>query len=118
VARGQIETALAEWPDDYRLYSSLGQALAGLGRKEDAIAAGQKAIEMMPIEKDMYIGPQLIHDLALIYTRLEMFDEALDQIDLLLSIPSKFSVTMMKKDPRWDSLRDRPQYREIVEKYS
>ncbi|MGB5159751.1 MAG: protein kinase [Thermoanaerobaculia bacterium] len=118
VARGEIETALAERPDDYRLYASLGQALAGLGRKEQAIAAGKKAVEMMPIEKDMYIGPQLVDDLALIYTCLGMVEEALDQIDLLLSIPSKFSVTILEKDPRWDGLRDHPRYREIVEKYS
>jgi len=118
VARTEIETALAERPDDYRLYASLGQALAGLGRKEQAIEAGQKAIGMMPIEKDMYIGPQLVHDLALIYTRLGERDEALDQIDLLLSIPSKFSVTILEIDPRWDGLRDHPRYREIIEEYS
>ncbi|MGB5657897.1 MAG: hypothetical protein WBO54_00310, partial [Thermoanaerobaculia bacterium] len=118
VARGEIETALAERPDDYRLYASLGQALAGLGRKEQAIAAGKKAVEMMPIEKDMYIGPQLVDDLALIYTRLGMVEEALDQIDLLLSIPAKFSVVVLEMDPRWDGLRDHPRYREIVEKYS
>ncbi|MGB6364090.1 MAG: hypothetical protein WBG64_15605, partial [Thermoanaerobaculia bacterium] len=118
VARGEIEQALAERPDDYRLYASLGQALAGLGRKEEAIAAGKKAIEMMPIEKDMYIGPQLVHDLAVIYTRLGMVEEALDQIDLLLSIPAKFSVVVLKMDPRWDALRDHPRYRELLEKYS
>jgi TolB-like protein/Flp pilus assembly protein TadD len=118
VARTEIETALAERPDDYRLYASLGQALAGLGRKEEAIAAGKKAIDMMPIEKDMYIGPRLVHDLALIYTRLGEPEEALDQIDLLLSIPAKFSVVVLEMDPRWDGLRDHPRYREIVEKYS
>ena len=118
VARRQIEEALVERPDDYRLYASLGLALAGLGRKEPAIAAGKKAIEMMPIEKDMYIGPQLVHDLALIYTRLRRVEEALDQIDLLLSIPAKFSVTVLEMDPRWDILRDHPRYREIVERYS
>ncbi len=118
VARGEIEQALAERPDDYRLYASLGQALAGLGRKEQAIAAGKKAIGMMPIDKDMYIGPRLIYDLALIYARLGERGEALDQIDLLLSIPAKFSVTSLEMDPRWDGLRDHPRYREIVEKYS
>ncbi len=118
VARGEIEQALAERPDDYRLYASLGQALAGLGRKEQAIAAGKKAIAMMPIEKDMYIGPRLVHDLALIYTRLGMVEEALDQIDLLLSIPAKFSVVVLEMDPRWDALRDHPRYREILAEYS
>ena len=118
MARGSLETALAERPDDYRLFASLGMTLAGLGRKEEAVAAGRKALELMPIEKDVYIGHQLLLDLAVTYARLGMVEEALEALDRLLSIPAKFSVTMLKKDPRWDSLRDHPRYREIVEKYS
>ena len=117
-ARAVLEEALAERPNDYRLHASLGKALAGLGRKEEAIAAGKRAIELMPIEKDFYIGPQYILDLARTYTLLGMRDEALEQIDLLLSIPAKFSVELLKISPRWDSLRDHPRYQEIVEKYS
>ncbi len=118
MARVEIEKALAERPDDYRLHASLGMALAGLGRKEEAIAAGQKAVEMMPIEKDIYIGQQFPADLALIYARLGEDEAALDQIDLLLSIPAKFSVAVLRLDPRWDSLRDHPRYQEILDKHS
>jgi serine/threonine protein kinase/TolB-like protein/Flp pilus assembly protein TadD len=118
MARADIEKALAERPDDYRLHASLGMALAGLGRREQAIAAGQKAVEMMPIEKDIYIGQQFPADLALIYARLGEVEAALDQIDLVLSIPAKFSVAVLRIDPRWDGLRDHPRYQEILEKYS
>ena len=118
VALTKIEQALADRPDDYRLHASLGMALAGLGRKAQAIAAGKKAIEIMPVEKDAYIGPQFIVDLALIYTQLGEVDEALDQLDLMLSIPSKFSVTVLRMDPRWDALRDHPKYQELLAKYS
>jgi tetratricopeptide (TPR) repeat protein len=92
--------------------------LAGLGRKEEAIAAGRKALELMPLEKDVYIGHQLLLDLAITYARLGMVEEALEAIDQLLSIPAKFSVRFFEIDPRWDGLRDHPRYREIVEKYS
>ena len=93
-------------------------ALAGLGRKAQAIAAGKKAIEIMPVEKDAYIGPQYVVDLAVIYTRLGELDKALDQLDLMLSIPSKFSVAKLRIDPRWDALRDHPRYQEILAKHS
>ena len=71
----------------------------------------------MPMTKRQY-RHQLLLDLAVTYARLGMVEEALEALDRLLSIPAKFSVTMLKKDPRWDSLRDHPRYREIVEKYS
>ena len=118
VSRGYLETVLAERPDDYRLFASLGMTLAGLGRQEEAVAAGRKALEMMPIEKDVYIGHQLLLDLAVSYARLGMVEEALEALDRLLSIPAKFSVRLLEIDPRWDGLRDHPRYREIVEKYS
>ncbi len=105
-------------PHDYRIHASLGNALAGLGQKEEAIAAGKRAIELMPVEKDAYIGPQYIFDLARTYTLLGMQEEALAQIDLLLSIPAKFSVELLETSPRWDTLRDHPRYQEIVDKYS
>ena len=118
MARTEIEEALADRPDDYRLHASLGLALAGLGRKEQAVAAGRKAVEMMPFDKDAYIGQQYMADLALIYARLGEVDKALPQIDRVLSIPTKFSVAMLEADPRWDGLRDHPRYREIIEKHS
>jgi tetratricopeptide (TPR) repeat protein len=113
-----VEAALIDRPEDYRLHSSRGVALAGLGRRDEAIAAGQRAIELMPIEKDLYIGGQFIHDMALIYAMLGEAEEALEQLDRLLSIPAKFSVMMLKKDPRWDSLRDHPRYQDLIDKYS
>ncbi len=113
-ARIELESALADRPDDYRLHSSMGLALAGLGQRLEAIAAGKKAQELMPIETDLYIGSQFLYDLALTHARLGEIEEALDQIDLMLSVPSKFSVTALRNDPRWDPLRDHPRYRELI----
>ena len=69
-ARIELEKALEERPEDYRLYGSLGIALAGLGRKDEAIDAGRKSVEMQPVDKEAYIGPMQVENLALIYTRV------------------------------------------------
>jgi TolB-like protein/Flp pilus assembly protein TadD len=115
-ARGELEKALEARPDDYRLYSSLGLALAGLGRKAEAIAAGRKAVEMQPIEEEAYIGPPLVKTLALIYARVGEHDLALDQLALLLAIPAKTSVSELRLDPRWDPLRDNVRFQNLIDK--
>jgi hypothetical protein len=72
---------------------------------------------MQPVEKEAYIGPWLVENLALIYTRVGEVELAIDELDYLLSIPSKFSVSVLRLDPRWDPLRDHPRFQELLEKY-
>ena len=114
-ARIALEKELEKRPDDYRLHSGLGLAYAGLGRKAEAIAAGKRAVEMQPVEKDAYIGPRQVRNLARIYTEVGELDLAVDQLEILLSIPSKLSVPLLRLDPRWDPLRDHPRFQELLE---
>jgi TolB-like protein/Flp pilus assembly protein TadD len=116
VSRAELEKALEARPDDYRLHSGLGLALAGLGRKAEAIAAGEKAVEMQPIEKEAYIGPLMLHNLALIHVRVGEHERAIDELERLLSIPSRVSVAELRLDPRWDPLRDNPRFQELIDK--
>jgi tetratricopeptide (TPR) repeat protein len=50
--RAEIEAVLEKWPEDYCLHSSLGLALAGLGRTAEAMAAARKAVDMEPVERE------------------------------------------------------------------
>ena len=81
-ARALLEQEIRERPDDYRLYSALGLALAGLGRGPEAIRAGSKAVEIYPIFRDAVFGPRAVEVLALIYSRVGENELALDQIRL------------------------------------
>jgi hypothetical protein len=56
--------------------------------------------------------------MAIIYSLLGDNDNALKQIDYILSIPGSFSVNQLKLDPLYDSLRNLPGYKSIVDKYS
>ena len=114
-ARVVLEKELEERPDDFRLHSALGLAYAGLGRKAEAIAAGKRAVEMQPVEKDAYIGPLQVKHLAVIYSRLGEPDLAVDQLENLLSIPSRTSVEILRLDPVWDPLRDHPRFQALLE---
>ena len=112
-----LEPRVQQSPEDHRLHSALGITYAGLGRKEEAVAAGKRGVELMPVSKDAMVGPWRIDDLAHIYTMVGEPDAALEQLDRLLSIPALFSVPLMELEPEWESLRDHPRYQELSEKH-
>ncbi|MFZ5981663.1 MAG: tetratricopeptide repeat protein, partial [Candidatus Zixiibacteriota bacterium] len=112
-----LEKCITLQPDYYEHYANLGIALALLGRKPEAIEAGQKAVGILPVQKDAYRGFRQLNWLALIYTFVGEKDLALDAVDSLLSIPSFVTVPKLKIDPVYDPLRDHPRFKVIIEKY-
>jgi len=120
-ARDRYEAALAvlkgeaeQRPSDDRVRASLGVALAGLGRKEEAIQEGKLAVELMPVSKNAVVGPYRVEDLAFVYALVGEHEKAIDQLEYLLSIPFWNSVRMLSIDPRWDALREHPGFRELL----
>jgi serine/threonine protein kinase/Tfp pilus assembly protein PilF len=98
--------------------SALGKAYAGLGRKDDALREGKKAMELLPITIDQFMGSEFVEGMAEIHTMLGEYDLALDKIEVLLANPSWFSTKMFILEPVWDPLRSHPRYEQIVKKYS
>jgi TolB-like protein/Tfp pilus assembly protein PilF len=117
-ARVFLESRKVNMPDDPRLFSSLGIAYAGLGLNEMAISDGEKAIKLLPISKEAFSGPFLVEDLALIYVMVGKYDDAIKQIKYLLSIPGFLSTKILELDPRWAPLRNLPEFKKMIEKYS
>jgi tetratricopeptide (TPR) repeat protein len=115
-ARSMLEAELEQAPDDARLHSSLGLALAGLGREAEAKSEGERAVELLPVSKDALFGSYMAIDLADIYTRVGEYDAAVDQLEYVLSIPAEISVPLLRIDPRWDPLRDHPGFQRLLEK--
>jgi serine/threonine-protein kinase len=115
--RSMLETEVRQHPDDERYRSALGIAYAGLGRKEDAIREGELAVELLPMSKEAWRGAYRVEDLARIYTMVGEYDAAIDQLDILLAVPSPTSVPMLRIDPTWNPLRDHPRFQALLEKY-
>ena len=109
-----LDSMILRNPDDPRLFSAKGIALAGLGEKEKAIEAGKRAVELMPIEKEAYRGVFRVEDLAKIYVMVGEYDKAMDQIKLLLSLPGPLSVKLLLLDPAWKPLWDLPEFKKII----
>jgi serine/threonine-protein kinase len=116
-SRRLLERTLVERPDDPGVHAALGRTYALLGREQEAVQEGKRAVELLPVAEDALFGPDQVEDLARIFTYVGEVDAALDRIDYLLSIPSYFSAAQLRLEPYWDPLRDHPRFAEILEKY-
>jgi TolB-like protein/tRNA A-37 threonylcarbamoyl transferase component Bud32/Tfp pilus assembly protein PilF len=104
-------------PEDARYHSALGIALAGLGRKQDANREGLKAVEIMPISNDAWLGACRLEDLARIYAMVGEDDRAIDTLERLMSIPIDLGAAALKLDLSWKSLRNHPRFQELIRRY-
>ena len=111
-----LEAKVKEWPEDARVHSSLGIAYAGLGRKEQAVREGKKAVELISVAKDAWRGPFRVEDLARIYVMVGEYEAAIDQLEFLLSIPSEISIPLLRIDPTWNPLRDNPRFQKMLKR--
>ena len=116
-ARLVLERKLAEDPEDPRLHSALGLALAGLGRSAEAIRSSDRAVELLPISREAWRGGDLVIDAARILTRVGETEAAIDRLERMLSVPSALTVTGLRLDPTWDPFRDHPRFQALLAKY-
>jgi len=117
-ARELSEQLLRDAPEDAARHAQHGLILAGLGRKQDAIAAGKRAVELLPESQDAMDGPKCTASLAQIYALTGETDEAFRLIDHLLSVPNGLTIPVLKLDPIWDPLRKDPRFQALIDKYA
>jgi TolB-like protein/Flp pilus assembly protein TadD len=117
-ARVVSEQLLRDAPEDPARHAQHGLILAALGRKQEAIAEGKRAVELLPESQDAFDGPRCTKALAQIYAWTGEFDEAFRLIDHLLSVPNGLSIALLKLDPAWDPLRKDPRFQSLIDKYA
>ncbi len=88
---------------------------SGLGRKEEALRQIQRAVELVPIEKDFLNGGDMIEYSAVVAAWVGDKDLALQDLAKATQLPS-FGVTYgrLKLLPWWDPLRGDPRFEKIV----
>jgi len=101
-------------PDYAPALCVLGIIDAGLGRKEDAIREGRRAVELMPPEKDAINGSTIINRLAMIYAWVGEKDLAIQELERSLRYPNRLNYGQLKLFPAWDPLRGDPRFERIV----
>ena len=114
-ARAEQEKQVQDHPDDAGALSVLGLIDAALGRKEEALTEGRRAIELLPVEKDRLNGARIIVYLAMIGAWIGDKDLACTQLTNAIRYPTSPSYGQLKLLPTWDPLRGDPCFEKIVE---
>ncbi len=115
-ARDEQEKAVQAQPNYGPALCILGLIDAGLGRKEDALREGRRAVELVSVAKDSINGAHMIEYFAIIAAWVGEKDLALDQLATATRIPSYGTITygQLKLTPYWDPLRGDPRFEKIV----
>ena len=114
-AREEMETVLQKQPDYAEAMSVIGMIDAALGRKEDALREGRRAVELLPVTKDVMTGSELLRNLALIYAWTGEKELALNQIAAALQGPGHITYGQLRLHPWWDAIREDPRFDKLVE---
>jgi TolB-like protein/Flp pilus assembly protein TadD len=113
-ARAEQEKIVKAQPNYGPALCVLGLIDAGLGRKEEALREGRRAVELLPVEKDAINGPVMIVYLAMIAAWVGDKDLACQQLASAVRPPSTVSYGQLKLLPYWDPLRGDPRFEKIV----
>ena len=111
----QQEKLVRAHPDDAGALCMLGLIDAEIGRKEEALREGRRALELLPVQKDAISGKHIIVCLAKIAAWVGDKDLACEQLARASSLPGG-SITYgeLKLMPWWDPVRGDPCFEKIV----
>src|SRR5438552_3026445 len=113
-ARAEQQKIVDSQPDYGPALCVLALMDAALGRKEEALREGQRAIELLPVEKDSINGAHMIKYFAITAAWVGEKDLACDKLAAALRLPGQLSYGQLKLLPFWDPLRGDPRFDKIV----
>ena len=107
-AAAALELWVGEDPDNALLHSLLGIAYAGLARDDEAIAEARQGVVLRP-ESDPFSSTPLLY-LARTLLMVGRYDEAIEELERLVTMPSRVSVAWLRIHPMWEPLRNHPRF--------
>ena len=113
-ARATLQKQVDNQPDYGPALCMLAVTDAGLGRKEEALREGKRAIELLPVAKDSVNGAHMIEYFAITSAWVGEKDLACDNLATAARLPGTLSYGQLKLLPYWDSLRGDPRFEKIV----
>lgn len=101
-------------PDNAEIHSLMGLAHSGKGNKIAAEDEGESSVRLAAKENNKILECEMKLNLAEIYTKLGMFDEAIVIVKDAFKNHSLFSKEILKHEPGWKSLLIHPEIKKII----
>lgn len=109
-----LDSVMIALPDDWRVHVARGLALAGLGRRNEALREARWLRESDVYRKDAAAGPFVAIQRALVLAQAGEADMAVDELERARAGPRAVSAHMLRLDPLWDPIRDHPRFQRLL----
>ena len=113
-AREMMQAMVAESPEDPRTHLALGLSLAALGLRDEAVAAGQRGLALMPPERDAMIGAYSVWWMAEIHATAGDADGAFEMLEVLGRNPKPSGWAGIRMDQWLHTIADDPRWGELT----
>jgi tetratricopeptide (TPR) repeat protein len=115
--RDALAALLRDKAEDPRLHAAMGLNLALLGDTQAAVSAAERAVELIPYDRDAMEAGEWVFYLAAVQAIAGRAADAVATLDRYLGMPGYFGTAFIEADPRFDSLRELPAFGELLARH-
>ena len=117
-SRVLLDSVIRGLPEDWRVHAARGLALAGLGRRGEAVREARWLQQSFRYRHDALDWGSLAEERARILAQAGASEAALQEVEQLLTRQSLLTVHTLRLDPLWDPLRGNPRFEALLTQYA